>query len=94
MACHLFDELRPNDVSEKELDTAVRRVLRARVRQGHFNPLPDLPYADLDGSVFGRAAHRDTAREIAAKGSVLLKNEVGGAPRLWPGSVRVCAAAQ
>ena len=137
MACHLFDMLQPGDVSQRDLDAAVRRVLHNRVRQeargsaegrrgslgrrgwgpwpqckgaweesagawrgdlpprpptrhcrrpgacparrqGHFNPLSELPFDHLDGSVFGRAAHRDTAREIAAKGTVLLKNaEVG-----------------
>lgn len=32
MACHDFDRLTPGDVSAEELDTAVRRVLTARVR--------------------------------------------------------------
>ncbi len=32
MACHLFDELEPDDVKDEVLDAAVRRVLTTRVR--------------------------------------------------------------
>ncbi|EFN57583.1 hypothetical protein CHLNCDRAFT_34794, partial [Chlorella variabilis] len=90
MACHLFDMLQPGDVSQRDLDAAVRRVLHNRVRQGHFNPLSELPFDHLDGSVFGRAAHRDTAREIAAKGTVLLKNAEGTLP-LRPAAMKQVA---
>lgn len=34
MACHSFDALYPGDVTKVQLDTAVRRVLTARVRWG------------------------------------------------------------
>lgn len=44
-------------------------------RQGHFNTLADMPFAELDNSAIGTEAHLATARELAAKGTVLLKNE-------------------
>lgn len=44
-------------------------------RQGHFDPPESLPWAGLDTSVIGSPPHVATAREIAVKGCVLLKNE-------------------
>lgn len=34
-----------------------------------------MPFAELDNSAIGAEAHLATARELAAKGTVLLKNE-------------------
>lgn len=43
-------------------------------RQGQLNVLDELPFADLDKDTLGRPEHIATAKEIAAKGTVLLKN--------------------
>ncbi|PRW58847.1 putative beta-D-xylosidase 7 [Chlorella sorokiniana] len=86
MACHDFGYLNVKDVSTEELDQAARRVLTARVRQGHFNTLKDMPFAELNNSVIGAPAHLATAREMAAKGTVLLKND-GGVLPLRPATI-------
>lgn len=44
-------------------------------RQGHFDPPESLPWAGLNTSVIGSPQHVATARELAAKGCVLLKND-------------------
>ncbi|KAL4434180.1 hypothetical protein ABPG75_000621 [Micractinium tetrahymenae] len=80
MACHVFNRLFSKDLEQGELDEAARRVLRARVRQGHFNLVRDLPFPHLNASHLGHPSHKATARELAAKGSVLLKNEGGMLP--------------
>ena len=135
MVCQEFGEaLDTGGVGQAALDTAVRRVLAARVRcrahwmrsavgaacgdhpampaaravsaacliachcvsccrrQGHFNPPDQLPWGDLRmDSVQGRPEHLGTARELAAKGTVLLKNADVSCTRLV---VRMgCAAA-
>jgi len=45
-------------------------------RHGHLDPPDSLPWHSLaTGAVVGSPPHVATAREIAAKGTVLLKNE-------------------
>jgi beta-glucosidase len=55
------------------IDEAVRRVLRIKYRLGLF----DKPYTDesLEAKTLLTAEHRKTARDIAAKSFVLLKND-------------------
>ncbi len=59
------------------LQTSAMRAICLFVlcRQGHFNLVRDLPFPHIDSSRLGHASHKATAREVAAKGSVLLKNE-------------------
>jgi len=67
--------VRGNQISQKTLDDAVRRVLRVKFELGLF----DDPYrnSDLDRekSVILNPKHRTLAREVARKSIVLLKNE-------------------
>ncbi|MCK4751857.1 MAG: glycoside hydrolase family 3 C-terminal domain-containing protein [Planctomycetes bacterium] len=60
-------------VSEKVIDQAVRRILRIKFRAGLF----DHPYVDpnLSESVILSKEHLQTAREVAKKSMVLLKND-------------------
>jgi len=44
-------------------------------RQGHFNVVRDLAFPELNDTHIGHPSHKATARELAAKGTVLLKNE-------------------
>ncbi|PSC75758.1 putative beta-D-xylosidase 7 [Micractinium conductrix] len=60
MACHVFNQLRPQDLNQK-----------------------------LDITTIGHASHKATAVEVAAKGSVLLKNE--GALPLNPAKLQQLA---
>lgn len=60
-------------VSLKTLDSAVRRVLLAKLHLGLF----EKPYADETSAVTigNDPAHRDVARRIAERSAVLLRNE-------------------
>lgn len=42
-----------------------------------------MPFAELTNSAIGAAAHLATAREMAAKGTVLLKNQGVSGSQLW-----------
>ena len=65
-------------VPEAAVDTAVRRILRVKIRAGLF----DHPYADeaREARVVGAPEHRAAAREIAGRCMVLLKNDHGVLP--------------
>lgn len=70
---HLVDAVEAGRVSTETLDTAVRRVLEAKVRLG----LLDDPYVDVDAAqqVLNDPAHRDAAQHAAERTAVLLRNE-------------------
>jgi beta-glucosidase len=65
-------------VSQANLDEAVRRVLRIKLRLGLF----ERSYADeaRETRVMGAQEHQAAAREVAARSMVLLKNEGGVLP--------------
>jgi len=71
---HLTTLVKEGRLSEKELNEAVRRVLRAKFRLGLF----DNPYKNCDTVREKRdiltSAHRDAARAMAQRSIVLLKN--------------------
>ena len=62
--------LQAHDLSQPEVDDAVRRVIRTIIRVG----LMDKP-RDRDGSLIDCPEHQRLALETAEKGMVLLKNE-------------------
>ena len=64
----LYLSLKKGDISEKDIDTAAARILRALI-----STLPG--YKKQDKSVILSAEHVALARETATKGMVLLKNE-------------------
>ncbi len=70
---HLAQALREGRISEQMIDTAVRRVLRAKFALGLFQH----PYADpqREKRVMLRPTHRALARRAAARSFVLLRNE-------------------
>jgi beta-glucosidase len=84
---HLPEAVAAGLVDEKTLDTAVRRVLTAKVRMG----LLDAPYADEQDAqiVLADPAHRAAARTAAQRSAVLLRNEGGLLPLTNPGSIAV-----
>ncbi|SEH30322.1 glycoside hydrolase family 3 N-terminal domain-containing protein [Magnetospirillum fulvum] len=75
-------------ITVEDLDTAVRRVLEAKIRMGLF----DQPYVDLDQArlVLNDPDHRTIARIAAERGAVLLRNE-GGLLPLDPQTLRSIA---
>jgi beta-glucosidase len=77
---HLVGLVRSGEVEEALVDEAVRRILRVKFRLGLF----DDPYRYCDPAreqrVLSSEAHRATARDVARKSVVLLKNEGGLLP--------------
>ncbi|HVO74869.1 MAG TPA: glycoside hydrolase family 3 C-terminal domain-containing protein, partial [Ignavibacteriaceae bacterium] len=62
-------------LNEKDLDSALTRVLSARFKLGEFDP-PDLvPYSSIPKEKLDSKKNRDLALEAAQKSIVLLKNE-------------------
>lgn len=62
-------------VSEALVDTAVKRLFRARFKLGMFDPDDRVPYARIPISTNDSKKHRQLALEAAQKSIVLLKNE-------------------
>jgi beta-glucosidase len=62
-------------LSEKDIDVAVRRLMRARMKLGMFDPPERVPYAQIPYSVNDSAEHRELARKVARESMVLLKND-------------------
>ncbi|HEY4984782.1 MAG TPA: glycoside hydrolase family 3 C-terminal domain-containing protein [Verrucomicrobiae bacterium] len=62
-------------ISEKEIDTAVGRVLEARFRLGLFDPPGKVPGAQIPISQIDTPAHEALALKMARESIVLLKND-------------------
>jgi beta-glucosidase len=67
-------------VSERAIDVAVERLMRARFRLGMFDPPEQVPFASIPGDVVNCPAHRELALQVARESIVLLKNEDGLLP--------------
>lgn len=70
---HLFEAVRLGKLETEVIDQAVLRVLTLKFRLGLF----ENPYVDPDRAeqVIGSDDHRRIARQLAAEGTILLKNE-------------------
>jgi beta-glucosidase len=62
-------------LDEKDVDVAVRRLMRARMKLGMFDPPERVPWAQIPYGVNDSREHRELAREVARKSMVLLKND-------------------
>ena len=67
-------------VSEAEIDVSLRRLFRARVRLGMFDPPERVPFAAIPYEVNDCDKHRALARTTARESMVLLKNANGLLP--------------
>jgi beta-glucosidase len=76
----LPDAVRRGLVSERDVDTSLARLLRARFRLGMFDPPARVPYAATPIAENDSPAHRALALEAARKSIVLLRNEGGALP--------------
>ena len=62
-------------VTQAQIDSAVYRVMRARMRLGLFDPRNRNPYNTIQPSVVGCAEHQQLAAESARQSLVLLQND-------------------
>ena len=72
---HLIQAVHDGLIQESEIDTAVRRLFRARFDLGMFDPASQVAYARLPFSEVDSAPHRELALQTARESMVLLKNE-------------------
>jgi beta-glucosidase len=77
----LGDAVKQGLVKEKDVDTALRRLVRAQLKLGVYDPPQRLPWAGYTyEAVVDSPKHRELALEAARKSIVLLKNENGTLP--------------
>jgi len=62
-------------INEKDINTSLSRLFKARFQLGFFDPDEDNPYASIPMSVVGSEEHLKLTLEAAEKSMVLLKNE-------------------
>ena len=67
-------------VSESEIDVCLRRLFKARMRLGMFDPPERVPFASIPYEVNDCEQHRALARTTARESMVLLKNAGGLLP--------------
>lgn len=66
--------VRAGQITEAEIDTALRRLLNTKFKLGMFDPEGHVPYTRIPESVIDSPSHRALARRAAAESFVLLKN--------------------
>lgn len=71
----LGESLKRGLVTERDLDTALRRLLTLRFRLGFFDPASRVPYARIGPSENDSPAHARLALEASRQSLVLLKND-------------------
>lgn len=62
-------------ITESEIDTAIYRLMLARMKLGMFDPPEMVPYSKIPKAVINSKEHQELALEMARKTVVLLKNE-------------------
>lgn len=71
----LVQALKDGKIAEKDIDTALRRLLKGRFDLGMFDPDERVPYAKIPYSVVESPEHVAQALNMARKSMVLLKNK-------------------
>jgi beta-glucosidase len=77
---NIVPAVRQGLLTEKDVDTALRRLLTARFKLGMFDPPEMVRWAAIPYSVNDSPEHAELAAEVARKSIVLLKNEGGVLP--------------
>ena len=74
---HGMEAVKEGRLTEKQIDTSVRRQLRTLFRMGLFDPAEEDPYGDLGWEHVRTDAHQKLALEGARQSIVLLQNGNG-----------------
>ena len=74
----LSKAVRKGLIDEATLDKALRRLFRARIQLGMFDPPEAVPFASIPIDVNDCEAHKQVALQAARESIVLLKNAVNG----------------
>ena len=72
---NLPDAVRRGDISEEQINTSVRRLLRGRFLLGELDPDSLVPWTNIPTSVINNKDHRELALLMAREQMVLLKNK-------------------
>jgi beta-glucosidase len=72
---HLNEAVKEKLISEKEIDTAVKRLFTARMKLGMFDPPEMVKYTKIPYNVVDNREHHELALKAAQESIVLLKNE-------------------
>jgi beta-glucosidase len=76
----LVEAVRQGLIGESQIDLAVARLMRARMRLGMFDPEERVTYARIPYDVVDCEEHRKLAMAMARESLVLLKNDAGILP--------------
>jgi len=72
---HLIEAVRQGLIDEETITRSVKRLMRARMKLGMFDPLEGQPYWDASYLENDCAAHHAVSLDMAVKSMVLLKND-------------------
>ena len=84
----LSEAVKAGEVSEKEIDTSLRRIIMARIRLGDLDPDDMVEWTKIPQSVIASEEHRQLALDMAREGIVLLQNNNSILP-LWKSGQKI-----
>ncbi len=70
----LPEAVKRGDISEKQMDISLKRLLKARFELGDFDQDELVEWTKIPSSVIASQEHKDLALQMAREGTVLLKN--------------------
>jgi beta-glucosidase len=82
-----IEAVRQGYLSESAIDTALIRLMTARIKLGMFDPPEMVPYSKIDEKELDSPEHRALARKLANESMVLLKND--GTLPLKPAATKI-----
>lgn len=71
----LIQAINEGKIKESDLDVSLKRLFRARMQLGMFDPDERVPFSKIPYSVVSSDEHRQQALEMARQSMVLLKNQ-------------------
>ncbi len=72
---HYVAAVKSGLLTESELDVAIKRLMRARIQLGMFDPPETVPYAQTPFGENDSEPHRQLALKVSRESMVLLKND-------------------